>query len=91
MEYALPMPIHGSSRTRLTNKIEWLLVELGGADPNKALGRDELSQALVRAIDELDVGDPALLDILADRIFAQLDTQERERLTRLEESQLGKA
>lgn len=85
------MPIHGSSHTRLTNEIERLLVELGGADPSKALGRDELSQALVRAINMIEAGDPALLDILANRIFAQLDPQKRERLTRLAESQLSKA
>ncbi|MDH3266186.1 MAG: hypothetical protein OEM25_04400 [Gammaproteobacteria bacterium] len=47
------MVIELNGRTKLTTEFERLFVELGGADPSKTLTRDELREALVKAIEAL--------------------------------------
>lgn len=47
------MAIELNGRTKLTADVEKRLVELGGADPDRTLTRDELAGALVAAVDAL--------------------------------------
>ena len=48
------------NKTKLTADVEKLFVELGGGDPNKTYSREELSAALVNAIEALPDGSPIL-------------------------------
>lgn len=77
------MAIHGAFYTRLTHPIEKLLVKLGGANPNTLLRHDELSRALIQAIETMYCDAPGLFDSFADRILAELTPEERNRFSAL--------
>ena len=47
------MAIELDGKTKLTTEVERFLVELGGADPSKTFTREELSRALVNALEAL--------------------------------------
>ena len=49
------------NKTKLTTEAEKLIVELGGADPNKTLTEDELREALPKAIDLVAEHRPSIL------------------------------
>ena len=48
------------NKTKLTAEVEKLFVELGGGDPDKTYSREDLSEALVNAINALPDGSPIL-------------------------------
>jgi len=77
------MAIHTDRYTRLTNDLEKELVRLGGGNPNKAISRWTLSEALVKAIETIDAHNPELLNKLWAKMSVSLTPEERTRLENL--------